>query len=95
MFTYALAKGVRLGYLDSKYRTNASRAYQRILHRFVRQHASGNWKLTDTFTERGGTPYRDGSYEYYIHERGQTIRKGLEPFCLPVPKWNKQQALAR
>src|SRR5262249_43952551 len=28
MFTYALAKGVRLGYLDQKYQQNASRAYR-------------------------------------------------------------------
>src|SRR6185312_6221382 len=41
MFAYSLAKGVRLGYLDAKYRASASRAYQGILHRFVRQDASG------------------------------------------------------
>lgn len=37
MFTYALAKGVRLGYLNSKYQASASRAYQGILQRFVRR----------------------------------------------------------
>lgn len=85
MFTYALAKGVRLGYLDSKYRANASRAYQGILHRFVRQDASGRWTLIDTVYSAGlgGTPYRDGSFEYYIHEKaGPDDPKGIGAFLL-------------
>jgi unsaturated rhamnogalacturonyl hydrolase len=85
MFAYALAKGVRLGYLDSKYRASASRAYQGILHRFVRQDANGRWTLTDTVYSAGlgGTPYRDGSYEYYIHEKtGPDDPKGIGAFLL-------------
>jgi unsaturated rhamnogalacturonyl hydrolase len=34
MFTYALAKGVRLGFLPAHYLDNATRAYQGILKQF-------------------------------------------------------------
>ena len=42
MFTYALAKGVRLGYLPRTYSTNASRAYQGILKQFIKTDADGS-----------------------------------------------------
>jgi unsaturated rhamnogalacturonyl hydrolase len=85
MFTYALAKAVRLGYLDSKYRTSAKRAYKGILDRFVRRDSRGGWTLTDTVYSAGlgGSPYRDGSYEYYVHEKvGSDDPKGIGAFLL-------------
>ena len=85
MFTYALAKGVRLGYLDSKYQHNASRAYAGILKRFVKPDSDGKLTLTDTVYSAGlgGKPYRDGSYEYYIHEKvGANDPKGIGAFLL-------------
>ena len=85
MFTYALAKGVRLGYLDPKYQQTASRAYDGIIKRFAKQGADGNLTLTDTVygAGLGGDPYRDGSYEYYIHEKvGPDDPKGIGAFLL-------------
>ncbi len=85
MFTYALAKGVRLGYLDAKYQQNASRAYAGILKRFVKQEVDGKLSLTDTVygAGLGGTPYRDGSYDYYVHEKvGPNDAKGVGAFLL-------------
>jgi len=85
MFTYALAKGVRLGYLDRKYRQNAARAYAGILKRFVKPDSDGKLTLTDTVYSAGlgGKPYRDGSYEYYIHEKvGSNDPKGIGAFLL-------------
>lgn len=85
MFTYALAKGVRLGYLDSKYRQNAARAYAGILKRFVKPDSDDRLTLTDTVYSAGlgGKPYRDGSYEYYIHEKvGPNDPKGIGAFLL-------------
>ena len=85
MFTYALAKGVRLGYLDRKYRQNATRAYAGILTRFVEPDSEGRLTLTDTVYSAGlgGKPYRDGSYEYYIHEKvGPNDPKGIGAFLL-------------
>jgi unsaturated rhamnogalacturonyl hydrolase len=85
MFVYALEKGVRLGYLDAKYQENASRGYQGILKRFVKPDADGKLTLIDTVygAGLGGNPYRDGSYEYYIHEKtGPNDAKGIGAFLL-------------
>jgi unsaturated rhamnogalacturonyl hydrolase len=68
MFTYALQKGVRLGYLPEKYSDNASRAWRGILTHFV--HAGANGSVTISGTAKaigpGGSPYRDGTYIYYV-----------------------------
>ncbi|HEX7959009.1 MAG TPA: glycoside hydrolase family 88 protein, partial [Terriglobales bacterium] len=85
MFTYALAKGVRLGYLDAKYQQTAARAYDGIIKHFVKQGADGKLTLTDTVygAGLGGDPYRDGSYEYYVHEKvGPDDPKGIGAFLL-------------
>jgi len=86
MFTYALAKGARLGYLDAKFEKNAQQAYQGILKHFVRQDPDGKLTLTDTVYGAGlggSNPYRDGSYDYYIHEKvGPNDPKGVGAFLL-------------
>jgi len=85
MFAYALAKGVHLAYLDSKYQRNAQRAYKGIVDHFVRQDAQGRWTLIDTVYSAGlgGTPDRDGSYQYYVHERiGPDDPKAIGAFLL-------------
>ncbi len=68
MFTYALAKGVRLGYLPASYSEPASRAWQGIQKRFVRVDADNSVTITGTVKGigLGGVPYRDGSYSYYV-----------------------------
>lgn len=70
MFTYALAKGVRLGYLPEKYSTNASRAYAGILKQFVKADPDGMVTLTGTVRAIGlGTAaVHDGSYSYYVNQ---------------------------
>ena len=70
MFTYALAKGVRLGYLPETYSTNASRAYQGILKQFIKTDADGSVTLTGTVRAIGlGTDaVHDGSYSYYVSQ---------------------------
>jgi unsaturated rhamnogalacturonyl hydrolase len=68
MFVYALSKGVRLGWLDAKkYATVAERGYRGILERFVDVNSEGLLTLRNVckVAGLGGTPYRDGSYEYY------------------------------
>jgi unsaturated rhamnogalacturonyl hydrolase len=68
MFAYALAKGVRQGYLPAHYFDNASRAYQGVLKEFVKVDADG--KITLTRTVKGvslaGDMSRDDSYHYYV-----------------------------
>jgi unsaturated rhamnogalacturonyl hydrolase len=68
MFTYALQKGVRLGYLPENYSENASRAWRGILGHFVHTDASGSVTISGTVKAigLGGSPYRDGTYAYYV-----------------------------
>jgi unsaturated rhamnogalacturonyl hydrolase len=67
MFTYALAKGVRLGYLPRVYEQNAERGWRGIQTHFVQTAADGSVALTGTVKVAGlgGAEHRDGSYAYY------------------------------
>ncbi|MFK8162332.1 MAG: glycoside hydrolase family 105 protein [Lewinella sp.] len=71
MLSYALAKGVRMGYLDNEYLEVAEKAYQGILDTFVEVEESGEMHIHKccAVAGLGGDPYRDGSYEYYVNER--------------------------
>lgn len=83
MFVASLAKGVRQGFLDKKYLTVAQRGYDGILKNFVTENADGSVNLEKTVNASGlgGTPYRDGSYAYYMSEfLRQNDLKGVGPF---------------
>ena len=69
MFTYAFAKGARLGYLPARYGIAAARAWKAIQLRFVRTTATGEVEITGTVTHiaLGASPADDGSYGYYLH----------------------------
>ncbi len=85
MFVYVLAKGVRRGYLAGRYLAVAERGYQGVLSRLIEVDAQGSVSLTGTcgVAGLGGTPYRDGSYEYYISEKTVTNDdKGVGPFIM-------------
>lgn len=91
MFVYALAKGVRLGYLPASMLSAASKGYQGILKTFVTTNpASQQPVLNGTVSVGGlggtGTPdrsYRDGSYAYYLSEPiRQNDLKGVGPFIM-------------
>ncbi len=85
MFVYALAKGVRLGYLPKSYLANAERGYKGILSHFIEIGAGDSVSLTGTVKVGGlgGDPYRDGSYAYYIGEKTATNDpKGVGAFLL-------------
>ena len=96
MFVYALAKGVRRGYLPEKYLANAERGYRGILTHFVKTGPDGDVSLTDTVKSAGlgGNPYRDGSYAYYVGEKRVTNDpKGVGAFLLAsVDMENAQNA---
>jgi unsaturated rhamnogalacturonyl hydrolase len=68
MFTYALAKGVRLGYLPAAYATNAQKSWTGIQSHFLKTEADGALTLTGTVRAvgLGGSEHRDGSYAYYV-----------------------------
>ncbi|MBN2548060.1 MAG: glycoside hydrolase family 88 protein [Anaerolineales bacterium] len=71
MFAYALAKGVRLGYLPIELLKAAQRAYDGILNAFIKVDDHGLVSLTGICfgAGLGGKPYRDGSFQYYINEK--------------------------
>jgi unsaturated rhamnogalacturonyl hydrolase len=80
MFVYALAKGVRLGYLPSRYLASAERGYRGILNHFIQTGPGNDVTLTGTVKGAGlgGDPYRDGSYAYYLGEKvGTNDPKGV------------------
>lgn len=70
MFVYTLFKGTRNNYLPATYRAIAQRAYEGIVKQFIEVDSTGQVHLKNICKSAGlgGTPYRDGSYEYYIHE---------------------------
>jgi unsaturated rhamnogalacturonyl hydrolase len=85
MFVYAIAKGVRKGYLGKEYAAMAKRGYEGILTEFVTMDEQGlvNLDRICAVAGLGGKPYRDGSFEYYIGE--QVIaneHKGVGAFIL-------------
>lgn len=85
MFTYAIAKAVRKGYLAASWLPVARAGYQGILRELITVDEQGLITLERSCSVAGlgGTPYRDGSYEYYIGEpiRGNDY-KGVGPFIL-------------
>lgn len=83
MFVYAIAKGRR--YLDDRCWTVAERAYNGILEHFIEVDDAGlvNLNRICGVAGLGGTPYRDGSFEYYVGEKIVTNDfKGIGAFLL-------------
>jgi unsaturated rhamnogalacturonyl hydrolase len=85
MLAYALAKGVRKGYLSPEYLSAARRAYHGLLENRIKVDPQGLLTLEGTCGSAGlgGDPYRDGSYAYYVSEKTVTNDfKGIGPFIL-------------
>ena len=85
MFVYSLAKGVRMGYLPKSDDTAAKRGWDGIQKQFVTTGPDGLMELNGTVKVGGlgGTPYRSGTYEYYVGEKTQTNdSKGIGAFLL-------------
>ena len=81
MFVYALAKGVRLGYIDSSYWDIVEKGYQGILDQFIQENADGTLTITnvcpgqapgETYSRYVRTPYENG------HALGPFIMASLE-----------------
>jgi unsaturated rhamnogalacturonyl hydrolase len=85
MFTYALAKGVRMGYLPQADEAAARRGWAGIQKKFVTTDADGGATLHGTVKVGGlgGTPYRSGTFDYYVHETvGDQDAKGVGSYLL-------------
>ncbi|MXN90850.1 glycoside hydrolase family 88 protein [Flavobacterium sp. Sd200] len=92
MFMYSYAKAVNKGYIDAKYRKVAEKAYDGLMKNLIVKNADGTLTLTKccAVAGLGGTPYRDGSFEYYVNERiRDNDAKATGPFimgCLELGK---------
>jgi unsaturated rhamnogalacturonyl hydrolase len=93
MFTYALLKASRKGYISHDYRGIAEKAFNGILKHLVKNNSDGTISLTNccSVAGLGGNPYRDGSYEYYIKEPVRdNDPKGVGPFIMAALEFSKK-----
>jgi unsaturated rhamnogalacturonyl hydrolase len=74
MFVYSLAKAVRMGYISDSYLPAVKKGYDGLIKNFIETDAKSNVHLTKAVggAGLGGTPYRDGTYEYYVKEPTRT-----------------------
>ena len=82
MFVFAVARGVREGFLPDRYMTVALKGWAGIKKEFIHTNDKGqtDWEGTVSVSGLGGNPYRDGSFEYYMSEKLRTNdAKGLGP----------------
>lgn len=85
MFLYAYAKAVNKGYIDDSYMAVAQKAYAGLCKVLLRKDDDGLWTLTRCCAVGGlgGSNYRDGSFDYYIHERMRdNDAKATGPFIM-------------
>lgn len=85
MFVYTFAKGARKGYLPTSYKTVAKKAYDGIIRNLISVEKDGTVNLNQNCAVAGlgGTPYRSGTYDYYVNEQIRANDpKGTGPFIL-------------
>jgi unsaturated rhamnogalacturonyl hydrolase len=85
MFVYALAKGVRKGYLERKYAAVAQRGYAGLIRHLILLDPDGKVSLTQICSVGGlgGAQKRNGTFDYYISEPVVTNDlKGVGAFIL-------------
>lgn len=90
MFTYAIFKGCRKGYLDSSVKKAGEKAFASLIKDKIRTDDHGLLNLIDTcqVSGLGNNPYRDGSFEYYISEpKRENDRKGIGAFIQAAAEW--------
>ena len=93
MFTYALLKASRKGYISNDYKATAIKAYNGILKNLIQNNGDGTINLTKccSVAGLGGNPYRDGSYGYYVHEPVRANdAKGVGPFIMASLEFDKK-----
>jgi unsaturated rhamnogalacturonyl hydrolase len=96
MFVFGLAKAVRMGYISKTYKPAVMKGYNGMIKEFVETDASGGYHFMRAVAGAGlgGTPYRDGSYEYYVNEpKRNDDLKAIGPFiqaCIEVELLNKK-----
>ena len=95
MFAYAFAKGATKGYLEKKFFASAKETFAGIIKNLVTVDKRGLVDLHHTCQGAGlgGTPYRDGTYDYYVGEKQRTNdMKGYGAFLLAAIELQKGNA---
>jgi unsaturated rhamnogalacturonyl hydrolase len=86
MFVYAVTKAVRNGWIDGRvFAPVAARGYRGVVAKFVDAdgHGQVNVKSICKVAGLGGSPYRDGSFDYYTStEIAVNDPKGVGAFIL-------------
>ncbi len=93
MFSYFLLKAVANNYIDTeKYEQDAFKAFEGTVKTLVKVDDEKNLTITPVCAVAGlgGNPYRDGSYEYYIHEKlRDNDPKAVGPFIMAAIQYEK------
>jgi unsaturated rhamnogalacturonyl hydrolase len=99
MFVYAVAKGVRMGWVPASKLVIAKKGYEGILKTFIKtDKGQVNLHGTVKVSGLGGKPFRDGSLEYYFKEPvivndakgvGAFIKAAAEMDMLPTMQQGK------
>jgi unsaturated rhamnogalacturonyl hydrolase len=95
MFVYGMAKSIRKGYISKSFTPVVMKAYNGMIKEFVEKDKAGWLHYTKAVSGAGlgGTPYRDGSYGYYVSEpKRDDDLKAIGPFiqaCIEVNSINK------
>jgi unsaturated rhamnogalacturonyl hydrolase len=97
MFSYALLKGSRLGYIDAKYGEAGRRAYDGVLETFIEADAAGNVQIHRVcqVAGLGSDPdrgiNRDGTFQYYVTEKVRSNDpKAVGPFIFASLEMERQ-----
>ncbi len=102
-FVYAIAKGVRKGYLPAAKISISSKGYAGIKGKFIKTEnlptgqAGGQTNLYGTVkvSGLGGNPYRDGSFDYYMSEPVvMNDPKGIGAFLMASNEMEMQRTLS-
>ncbi|MEJ5048727.1 glycoside hydrolase family 88 protein [Chryseobacterium culicis] len=92
MFVYTMIKSVNKGYLPQSYKASAKKGYEGIIKNLITVDENGIVSLNKccAVAGLGGTPYRSGSYEYYVNEEVRSNDpKGTGPFILASLEFEK------
>lgn len=92
MFIYTWKKGAEKGYLDKSYKKKSEEAYASFVKNFIITNLDGTISVTNccAVAGLGGTPYRSGTYEYYISEPVRyNDPKAVAPFIMVSILFNK------
>jgi len=92
MFTYAIAKGAKQGYLGKEYLKIAGDCFDSLINVFIQEESNGKLIMENICggAGLGGTPYRDGSFEYYVSEQiVPNDCKGVAPFIMAAIELNR------